>query len=113
MAAENTLFVDKMPQPPILLEKFVVIASAPDCKCSVTATSTLDAAVIVIATHECKGHEERIQQLKAIARQQVELMVNRYVLLPHIEHTAVFSAQPAATSSERSNVLTTSRKEQQ
>ena len=80
-----------MPEP-VLLEKFLVIASAPDCKCSVTATSTLGAHVLAIATHKCKGHDEIIAQLTAVARQHVEIMANRYAILPHIGPVSVFAA---------------------
>jgi hypothetical protein len=97
---------DKMPTP-LLLEKFLVTASSPNCKCVVTATSTLDGNVLSLPIHKCaKNHDAVIAQLAVVARDQVLFMVNRYNLLPHCGPSSVFGGQES-TSSEGSNIHST------
>jgi hypothetical protein len=59
----------KEKSPPLLWEKVLVTACAPDCKCVVTATATLEGSLRSLHINKCdRGHDAVIAELDAAAR---------------------------------------------
>ncbi|HZU33141.1 MAG TPA: hypothetical protein VFB79_18645 [Candidatus Angelobacter sp.] len=57
-------------EPEILfVDKVLVVAHAPDCKCVATATSTMDKHVLAVIVNQCrKEHTETASRLREAAK---------------------------------------------